>query len=304
MVRHLLSINDMTKERVEKILDKASELKAGRKRLAGRDALPGKNLAMIFERASTRTRISFDLAITELGGHAMELSPSTLAMSKGESLEDTAHVMERFYDAIMIRTYSHETLKRWASVAKIPIINGLDDVEHPCQAICDMLTVREHFGKLKGLNFVFVGDCDQNMATSLALICGMMGLNFTAACPKEYQTKGWVQKQIKGKINFRIEHDLKKAAKDADVIYTDIWVNPGFEKEKEARLKILRPYQVNEEVAKSAPDDYVFMHCLPANRGQEVTDEVIDSKNSIVFEQAENRLHGQKGILIDLITGL
>jgi ornithine carbamoyltransferase len=244
---------------------------------------------MLFEKPSTRTRISFEAGMTRLGGHAIYFDPGGSQLSRGESLGDTAQTLSGYADAVMARVFKHDALVELARHSRIPIINGLSDLEHPCQILADLFTMSE-CGKLGG-RIVYVGD-GNNVCNSMALAAGVLDLNFTVACPEGFEPKVGAAS---------IEHDPAAAVKDADVVYTDVWVSMGDEKEKAERERIFKPYQVNGKLVSRARKDYVFMHCLPAHRGYEVTDEVIDSKNSVVFQQAENRMHMQNAILIRLV---
>jgi ornithine carbamoyltransferase len=264
--------------------------------------LKNKTLAMLFEKASTRTRISFEAAMTELGGHAIFLSYKDIQIERGESLADTARVMSRYVHAIMGRVYRHETLVELSKYASIPVINGLSDLEHPCQLLADLLTIREYKGKLKGLNFSWIGD-GNNVCNSAVLACALTGMKMTVACPEGYEPEREIVekgKKMGGDIN--IIHDPVKAAKKADVLYTDVWVSMGDEDEYDQRLHDFKPYQINSKLLDHARHDVMVLHCLPAHRGEEITAEVIDGPNSAVFDQAENRLHTQKALLLKLLS--
>jgi len=262
--------------------------------------LKGKSLAMIFEKPSTRTRISFEVGMTQLGGHALYLSPKDLQLGRGETEEDTGAVLSRYVDGIMGRTFKHSTLEKLSARATIPIINGLSDIAHPCQALTDVFTVLEHKGKTEGLELAYVGDAECNTGNSLLLACAAMGINFTACCPEGHECQKEFVDKVKDKIEYRVEHDPSKL-KDMDVIYTDVWISMGMDDEKEERMKIFPPFQINQELVSRQKDDVIVMHCLPAHRGLEITDEVIDGPRSVVLDQAENRLHVQKGIMMRLM---
>lgn len=295
-MRSLLSVTDIEDEVLD-IINLASDFKEGKIK---DKPLEGKSLAMIFQKSSTRTRTSFEVGMYQLGGQALFLSNNDLQMGRGEPIVDTAKVISRYVDGIMIRALRHEDVVEFSREATIPIINGLTDLEHPCQALADMLTVKEYLGSFNG-QFTYVGD-GNNVCNSLMLICACLGMNFTVACPTGYQPDEKIISEalrISQKTGAIIEitQDVKKAVKDCDVIYTDVWVSMGDESETEKRQKDFAKYQVNEELLKLAKEDVIFMHCLPAIRGQEVTSEVIDGVNSVIYDQAENRLHAQKAVM-------
>ncbi len=306
MKKDLISIVDM-KEDLPDVINLALEMKR-RQQMGEREiqqVLKNRSLAMIFEKPSTRTRVSFEVAMTQLGGHALYLSPRDMQLGRGETIADTARVLSRYVDAIVYRAYSHEMMMELAENATIPVINALDDVEHPCQIVADLMTIKEKKGELAGLKLAYVGD-GNNVANSLMLGAAIMGMDFYIGCPEGYEP----DKELTGKARkianetgakIVITHDPVEAVKDADVIYTDVWVSMGDEAEQEKRMKAFKPFQVNAELVKHAKQNYIFMHCLPAHRGLEVTDEVVDSRNSVVFDEAENRLHAQKAILVRII---
>ena len=293
------------KEDLNEILELASEIKKKQKSGEVYEPLKNKTLGMIFEKPSTRTRISFEVGMTQLGGHAIYLSPKDMQMGRGETVADTARVLSRYVDGIMYRAFSHDVMLELAKNATVPVINGLDDVEHPTQILADLLTIKEHKGHFKGLKFVYVGD-GNNVANSLALGAAMVGMDFYIACPEGYEPNAYLWEKA-GKIAaengsaMEIIRDPHEAVKDADVIYTDVAVSMGQEAEAEVKERIFRKYQVNEKLVENAKPDYIFMHCLPAHRGHEVTDGVVDSPNSVVFDEAENRLHAQKGLMVKLM---
>ena len=304
-VRHFLSMQDLSPEQIEAILDKAVELK--RKLRAGEphELLHGKTLGMIFAKPSTRTRVSFETAMTQLGGHAVYLGMSDLQLGRGETIADTARTLSRYVDAIMARLFKHEDLIELARHASVPVINGLTDLHHPCQTLGDLLTICEHKGKLRGLKVAWVGD-GNNVCNSLLLGCSLVGTNISAACPRGYEPPSEIAKlawknAAKSGAKIEIMNDPKTSVAGADVVYTDVFVSMGMEKEREQRLKAFRGYQVNSDLLKLAKADAIFLHCLPARRGEEVTDEVIDGPQSVVFDQAENRLHAQKALLVHLL---
>jgi ornithine carbamoyltransferase len=262
--------------------------------------LKDQKLAMIFQKSSTRTRVSFEVGMYELGGTALFLSTNDIQLGRGEPIKDTAKVLSRFVDAIMIRAIEHDDVIELRDEADVPIINGLTNLEHPCQALADMLTVKEHKGGFDG-KFVYVGD-GNNVCNSLLLICGCLGMDMAVACPDEYKPNAEIvakAKEYAAKNNstITITSDVKSAVSGADVIYTDVWVSMGDEAEAEKRRADFKEYQVNQELIDLADDDVIFMHCLPAIRGEEVSAEVIDGPHSVVYDQAENRMHAQKGVL-------
>ena len=295
-MRSLLSVSDIEDE-VTRILDIASDFKAGKME---EKPLKDQKLAMIFQKSSTRTRVSFEVGMYELGGTALFLSTNDIQLGRGEPIKDTAKVLSRFVDAIMIRAIEHDDVIELRDEADVPIINGLTNLEHPCQALADMLTVKEHKGGFDG-KFVYVGD-GNNVCNSLLLICGCLGMDMAVACPDEYKPNAEIvakAKEYAAKNNstITITSDVKAAVSDADVIYTDVWVSMGDEDEAEKRRADFKEYQVNQELIDLADDDVIFMHCLPAIRGEEVSAEVIDGPHSVVYDQAENRMHAQKGVL-------
>jgi ornithine carbamoyltransferase len=303
--KHFLSLIDFSPEVINDLLAKAKIIK--NKTLLGESYTPlkGKILGMIFEKSSTRTRVSFEAGMLQLGGQALYLNSQDLQMGRGESIHDTAKVLSQYLDAIMIRTYSHKIVEELALHATIPVINGLTDLFHPCQALADLLTIQENKGGLKGLKLVYVGD-GNNVAHSLMIASAKMGMNITVACPKGYEPNETVvaiakEFAAKNKSYVKIEQDPNGAAKDADVLYTDVWTSMGQEKENDKRLEVFAPYQVNEKMAEQAKQDFLFLHCLPAHRGEEVSAGIIDGANSAVFDQAGNRLHAQKALLAELL---
>lgn len=296
-MKDLLSVCDIQGE-VEHILDLAEKIKHGK---VEDKPLNGKTLAMIFQKSSTRTRISFDVGMYQLGGRGIFLSSQDLQMGRGEPISDTAKVLSRFVDGIMIRAIEHSDVEELAKYAEIPVISGLTNLEHPCQALADMLTIKEHLGGFKGKKLTFVGD-GNNVCNSLLLITAMLGMNMTVACPSKYSPNKEILKKAekiasKNNCSINVTDNLKEALKDSDVVYTDVWVSMGDEKEEAQREKDFLPYQVNKELMNLAKPTSIFMHCLPAIRGQEVTAEVIDGPQSVVFDEAENRLHAQKAVL-------
>lgn len=294
-MRHLLSVCDM--EDVVSLLDLADDYKAGE--ITGK-VLEGRTLAMIFEKSSTRTRVSFEVGASQLGAQPLYLSASDLQLGRGEPIADTARTLSRYVDGIMIRAIRHSDVVELASESSVPVINGLTDLEHPCQALADMQTVREKLGDFSG-RLVFVGD-GNNVCNSLLLITAMLGIDMDVACPPGYEPDPEITERAekiarKSGSEIRVLHDPEEAVDGADVVYTDVWVSMGYEEEADERLRVFRPYQVNLDLMKLASPDAIFMHCLPAVRGQETTSEVIDGPQSVVWDQAENRLHAQKAIM-------
>ncbi|MGQ9788247.1 MAG: ornithine carbamoyltransferase [Candidatus Hadarchaeaceae archaeon] len=305
--RHLLAIHDLNAEEIESILNLAEHLKSETLEGKNHDILHGKTLGMIFAKPSTRTRVSFETGMTQLGGHAIYLGMNDLQLGRGETIADTARTLSRYVDAIMARLFKHKDAEELAKYSSVPVINGLTDLHHPCQALADLMTIREKFGKLKGINVAWVGD-GNNVCVSLMEGCSLMGANFHAACPIGYapptEIINWSE-NIAAKSGglVKIQADPEKAVKKADVIYTDVWISMGQEEETKKRLEIFKKYQVNEELVEKANPDVIVMHCLPAHRGQEITDEIIDGPHSAVWDQAENRMHAQKALLVALIKG-
>lgn len=301
--RDFLTLLDYTPNEISQLLEKALEIKKNKAAYA--EALKGQSLGMIFENASTRTRVSFEVGMTQLGGHALFLSPRDMQIGRGEPVKDTANVLSRYVDAIMIRTNSHELVEELAEHASVPVINALTDYYHPCQAMADLLTIVEHKGTLKGRKLTYIGD-GNNVAHSLLVAGAKVGMNVSVATPEGYEVNSSIFEKAQkaaeetGATLFQT-HDPKEAVKGADVIYTDVWASMGYEQEQDERLKQFSAYQVNEELTLLAKDDFIFLHCLPAHRGEEVTSEVIDGSQSAIYDQAENRLHAQKAILLSLL---
>ncbi|MGE5559694.1 MAG: ornithine carbamoyltransferase [Chloroflexota bacterium] len=300
--RDLISVHDLSVEEVEQIFDTAAFLKMQNKMGTQHKPLQGRTLGMIFSKSSTRTRVSFEVGIYQLGGYALYLSQNDLQLNRGETIADTARVISRYLDGIMIRTFKHQDVVDLAKYADIPVINGLTDDEHPCQALADLFTVREKFGKdLRGRKMVFVGD-GNNVAISVAHACAKVGMDFVLGAPAGYEINERYWKEIQDDMRITgatasVVHDPYEAVKGADVIYSDVFVSMGQEADKERKLRELMPFQVNSKLMQAAKPETLFMHCLPAHRGEEVTDEVADSPNSVIFDEAENRLHVQKAIM-------
>lgn len=298
-MNNLLSIWELSKAQIEDYLALGAEVKKNRTKYL--HVLEGKTLAMVFEKASTRTRVSFEAGMTQLGGHGIYFDFTTSQLSRGETIADTSKVLGRYVDVIMARLYKHTDLVEMAKHAGVPVINGLTDEEHPCQVLCDLLTMREK-GKLKaGAKFAFVGDCAFNMANSLMLGCTKMGMEVALVYPKGYPPNIKYVKEARKYGKVEIYNDPVQGVKDADVVYTDVWISMGMEDEKAERMKAFGPFQVNDELMKHAKKDAIFMDCLPAHRGVEVTGDVMDGKQSVVWDEAENRLHIQKAIMLKLL---
>ena len=293
----LLSVEDI-KDDVKYILDLASKIKAGQ---VEDKPLNGKTLAMIFQKSSTRTRVSFDVGMYQLGGRAIFLSSNDLQMGRGEPISDTAKVLSRFVDGIMIRAIKHDDVVELSKYSDVPVISGLTDLEHPCQSLADMLTIKEHLGSWEGKKICFVGD-GNNVCNSLLLIAPLLGMDMSVACPKGYEPNENILKTAnkwaeENNTQITISDDLNIALDNTDVVYTDVWVSMGDEAEANQRKKDLSPFQVNSDLMALANDGAIFMHCLPAIRGQEVSSDVIDGECSVIYDQAENRMHAQKAVL-------
>ncbi|MDO8524998.1 MAG: ornithine carbamoyltransferase [Candidatus Omnitrophota bacterium] len=303
MKEDLISIEYLETQSILEILDLTEKIKSDKGKYA--DALKGKSLGLIFQKPSNRTRVSFEIGMVQLGGNALYLGPDEIDMGGRESIKDVACVLSRYLDGIVARTFNHDDIKELALYADVPVINGLSDRGHPCQAIADIFTIKEKFGKFNGLTLSYVGD-GNNVLNSLMCAAAKVGLDIKIATPKGYEpAKELVAaaKKFAGLSGSKIEilNDPKSAVKGADVIYTDVWVSMGQEKDAKKRLKAFKGFQVNAGLMKPAKKDCLVMHCLPAHRGREITDSVIDSDNSIVYDQAENRMHAQKAILLRLL---
>ena len=299
-MKHLLKLSDLTTEEITNLLDMADQLKYEKKNNIPHKHLEGKSLGMIFEKSSTRTRVSFEVGMYELGGNPLFLSASDLQIGRGEPVEDTARVLSRFLDGIMIRTFEQKEVEDLAKYGSIPVINGLTDYCHPCQVLADLMTIREHKGTLKNLKMCFVGD-GNNMANSLMVGCIKMGIEFAIACPKGYEPDSDLMKWAAENGKFTCTSDIKVAAKDADVLVTDVWASMGQEAEAAERKKIFAEYQINSELMQLAKPDAMVLHCLPAHRGEEITAEVLEAHADEIFDEAENRLHAQKAVLVALL---
>jgi len=302
-----LQLADYSADQIHLLLNEALDLKKLQKQGKPHPFLSGKVLGMIFEKSSTRTRVSFEVGMLQLGGHAIFLSSRDIQLGRGESISDTAKVLSRYIDGIMIRTFSHESVEELASHATVPVINGLTDLQHPTQVLADLLTILEHKGKLAGLKLCYIGDGNNNMAHSLMEGAVKVGMDISIASPTGYLpneeiTERAIQAGKETKSTVTITNDPYEAIKNADVVVTDVWTSMGQEEETVIRLKAFQGFQVNEELCSNANNDFIFLHCLPAHRGEEVTSEIIDGPHSVVFDEAENRLHAQKAILKLLLS--
>ena len=300
-MKHLLKLGDLSREEIVEILDLADKLKYEKKNGIEHHLLKGKTLGMIFQKSSTRTRVSFEVGIFDLGGTALFLSPRDLQIGRGEVIQDTARVLSRFLDGIMIRTFEQKEVEDLAAFGNIPIINGLTDYCHPCQVLADLMTIREKKGKLEGLKMCFVGD-GNNMANSLIVGGIKMGMEVSIACPDTYKPDAEIMKWASETGKFTCTSDIKEAAKNADVLYTDVWASMGQEEEFNERAKVFKDYQINSELMKVANDGAMVLHCLPAHRGEEITAEIIEQHADEIFEEAENRLHAQKAVMVKLMA--
>jgi ornithine carbamoyltransferase len=305
LTKDLLDVAAVSRAEVETLLTLAAELKEKQYRGIAHPLLEGKTLGLLFQKPSTRTRVSFEAGMNQLGGHALVLPMADIQLSRGESVADTARVLSRYLDGIVIRTYDHATVEEWAREATMPVINGLTDLSHPCQALSDLLTIQEKKGRLKGIKIAYVGD-GNNVANSLIEAAGKMGMTIALGCPSGYQPDQHVVDVARieaartGAV-IEVGHDPHVAVKEADVIYADVWISMGREREQARRLKVLAPYQVNSRLVARAKSDAIVMHCLPAHRGEEITAEALDGSQSVIIDQAENRLHMQKAILTKLL---
>jgi len=303
--KNLVSINDLSREEVTQILEIAEIIKLRYYSNEEQPLLKGKVLGMIFQKPSLRTRVSFETGMIQLGGQAIYLGPNDIKLGQREVTKDIAQVLSLYVSGIMARTFSHEIMLELAKYSSVPVINGLSELLHPCQVLGDLLTIKEKKGRLSNLKLAYIGD-GNNVAHSLLFGAVKVGMDIVLAVPPGYEPKEEIinlAKEDAKKINSRIEiiHDPKEAADGADVIYTDVWTSMGFEKESEIRKDVFKPYQINKDLVTKAKDDVIILHCLPAHRGEEITDEVIDGPHSVVIDQAENRLHAQKGILALLL---
>jgi len=301
-MKHLLTLEQLSKEEILDILNLADQLKFQKKNKIPHPILQGKTLGMIFQKSSTRTRVSFEVGMHELGGQALFLSSRDLQIGRGEPIQDTARVLSRYLDGIMIRTFAQKEVEDLAKYGSIPVINALTDYCHPCQVLADLMTIREFKGSFEGLKATFIGD-GNNMANSIIVGCLRLGMKVSIASPKEYEICDHIKEFAKGFPGmFEMTTDPMVAAKDSDVIFTDVWASMGQEGEKEKREKAFKGYQVNDEMMKVAHKDCMVQHCLPAHRGEEITEEVFEAHANEIFEEAENRLHAQKAVLVKLMA--
>jgi ornithine carbamoyltransferase len=299
MKKDFLTLTDFSAEELKALLQRASELKSGNDRSAC--PLIGKSIGLMFDKTSTRTRISFQTGIYQLGAQPIYINANELQLGRGETIEDTAKTLSRYLHGIVIRTYAHSMVEKLAGNATIPIINGLTDLHHPCQALADMLTIIEIKGRLKDIHLTYIGD-GNNVANSLIEAASLMEMNLTVACPKGYgPDKKLYEKAVSLNPDIQIVSDPREAADNADVLYTDVWISMGQEREVERRRTTFKNYQINKDLLSIAKPDAIVMHCLPAHRGEEISADVIDSPQSVIFDQAENRLHSQKALLEMLI---
>jgi ornithine carbamoyltransferase len=302
---HLLAVRDLSRDAVLALFKETAELKAMRRRALSAQRLSGKTLGLFFEKPSTRTRVSFEAGMNQLGGQSIFLSVADIQMRRGETVADTARVLSRYLDGLVIRCHEHRTVEEWARNATIPVINGLTDLHHPCQVLSDLFTIREKKRRWKGIKIAYVGD-GNNVANSLIEGAAIMGLAISVACPQGYEPDASIVEWARGRaertgVVIEVVQDPYIAVKGADVLYTDVWTSMGREHEEAQRTDALRPYQLNGRLVAAADPDAIVMHCLPAHRGQEITADVLDGPQSVVLDQAENRLHVQKAILIKLL---
>lgn len=306
MKKDLLRMDNLSKEEILDILNLADQLKYENKHGIEHHLLKGKSLGMIFEKASTRTRVSFEVGMYELGGHPLFLSSKDLQIGRGEPIQDTARVLSRYLDGIMIRTFSQKGVETLAEVSSIPIINGLTDDEHPCQVLADLMTIREKKLILEGLKVAYIGD-GNNMCNSLLVGCLTLGIHISIANPEGYKPPAYYVNKgnelaIKNGVSFFMTESPEEAVKDADVVITDVWASMGQEKEAAERMKAFKGYQVNKQLMSLAKNDAIVLHCLPAHREEEITEEILEAHADTIFEEAENRLHAQKAILVKLLS--
>lgn len=299
-MKHLLKLADLDKGDILDILNLADQLKYENQHGIEHHHLKGKTLGMIFQKSSTRTRVSFETGMYQLGGQALFLSNRDLQIGRGEPVQDTARVLSRYLDGIMIRTFAQKEVEDLAEYGSIPIINGLTDYCHPCQVLADLMTIREYKKSFDGLKFCFIGD-GNNMANSLIVGAISMGMECAIACPKDYQPDAQIMAWAKENGTFTCSEDILACAKDADVVYTDVWASMGQEEEKAEREKIFKNYQINDEVMAAAKPDAMVLHCLPAHREEEITSKVFEAHANEIFDEAENRLHAQKAVLVKLL---
>jgi len=299
----LISVFDLSRVEIEAILKTAEELRTERK--AGKrtsNALEGKSLALIFEKPSTRTRVSFEVAMLELGGNVLSLNRNELQLGRGERIRETAKVFSSYVDAVMIRAFQHSTIQEFARYASIPVINGLSDQEHPCQTLADLMTIKSYKNSLAGVKVAWIGD-GNNVCNSLIGGCAITGMEISVACPKGYEPDAKIiRRAAELGCEVNITEDAEEAVTDADVLSTDVWVSMGDEDETKSRKNAFKKYQINEDLIRAAKEDVIVMHCMPVHVGEEMTEEVINSDKSVLFEQAENRLHAQKALMLTLLN--
>lgn len=299
-MQHLLKLMDLSTEEITDLLNLADQLKYEQKHGIAHHVLEGKSLGMIFAKASTRTRVSFEVGMYQLGGQPIYLSANDMQIGRGEPVQDTARVLSRYLDGIMIRTFEQSQVEDLAKYGSIPVINALTDFAHPCQVLADLMTIREKKGSLEGLNICYIGD-GNNMANSIIVGCLKMGMNVHVACPDDYRPDASVMEFVKAYDNFKITAVPAEAAVDADVIFTDVWSSMGMESEIEKRKVAFQGYQINDEIMALAHPDCMVQHCLPAHRGEEITESVFEAHADEIFEEAENRLHAQKAVMVTLM---
>ena len=299
-MKHLLKLGDLTDKEILSVLNLADQLKYEQKHGIPHKRLEGKTLGMIFSKASTRTRVSFEVGMYQLGGQALFLSANDLQIGRGEPIQDTARVLSRFLDGIMIRTFAQSDVEDLAKYGSIPVINGLTDYCHPCQVLADLMTIREYKGSFKGLKLCFVGD-GNNMANSLIVGCVKLGMKISVACPDDFRPDAKLIEWGTKSGLLEVTNDIYKAAADADVVYTDVWASMGQEGEKAVREKAFASYKVDNKLLSYAKKDCMVLHCLPAHRGEEITEEVLEKHADEIFEEAENRLHAQKAVMVKLM---
>ena len=305
-MRHFLALSDHVSDEIAEILNLATQLKEEWRAGGNLPLLKGKVLAMVFQKPSLRTRVSFDMAMRHLGGDALFLSPNEIGLGKREAISDISRVLSGYVDVIMARVFSYDHVLELAEFASVPVINGLSDFNHPCQAMADALTMLEHFDRLEGLSLSYIGD-GNNVTNSLLYLSALMGMNFVIASPEGYEIPqdifaDAISLAKESRASIHQTQDPYEAVEDTDVIYTDTWTSMGQEEETERRHKVFHPYQVNSQLLSAANHNTIVMHCLPAHRGEEITNEVIDGSQSAIFQQAENRMHAQKAILVHLLT--
>ncbi len=303
MKRDFLRLTDLAAKEIDLLLKKSLQIKRRWQKGIAYTPLVGKSLGLIFDKPSTRTRVSFEVAMTHLGGHALYLDPGTTQLKRGESIADSARVLSRYFDGLVLRTFAQRTIEEWAQWASIPVINGLTDLLHPCQVFCDLLTILEKKGAYQGLKIAYIGD-GNNMANTWIEAASLIDINLSLACPPGYQPDGAILEEAKKKgAGIEIFTDPFSAAEKADVLYTDVWASMGQERERKKRLRHFQGFQINDALLRQAKKEALVMHCLPAHPGEEITAEVLNGPQSIVFDQAENRLHGQKILLTYFLKG-